>query len=160
MSLRGYESDANANKYQLLALVSLWQVIHNRATIWAYTNICDCTCFMKRGLCMRYFFPPPVWQAYCCRAFNDMQHLLHSQDGAISALSHFYYLLPHLSKPSPFVCATVKQYLPFQPCNIYEHGNSSFSCYINHSSKQVWLVFLLGRKSLFWVKSRSHSPLD
>lgn len=53
-----------------------------------------------------------------------MQHLLYSQDGAISAVT-YPLLLAHLSKPPPaplLVSATVKQYLPLNRVTFMSMG--------------------------------------
>lgn len=94
---------------------------------------------------------PTKWS--CCKGLSISnvhgllkQRLLSSQGGAMSA-----HTSPVSRLTNYFGESNSETVFASQARNICKHGDSCISCYINHPSKQVWLVFLLRRKSLALV---------
>lgn len=131
VSLQGYKSSGDSNKYHLLALM-FWRVIHDFTYASMHSNA-------------HIFSYPVQCNLPCPEALNDMQHLIYSQDGAISAFTDPLADLPRLPR---LMSAT--------QCSTDEERNS---CHINQPSKPVRLVFLLTQSSSLWVRSRSHQAV-
>lgn len=134
-SLQGDERDTDKNKYHPLALsvcVRLFRTEHvyQHIQILMITHISWIALRLECGIMIKKCFSNTLMSGD--PSVNDVQPLIHSQDGAISALNQN---------------TTLKQYLHLNRVTFMSVGTRRSPRSINHPSKHVWLVFLVKWKS-------------